>query len=90
MPEPRASHRARRRTPTPLTLHCDPDRPASSVSHTRSALPFTLDALARSAPRHADALAGDPPPRRAATVAARAAADNPEARKDPRRTMHGV
>ena len=82
MPGPRAS--------MPVTLRCDPDRPASSVSHTRSALPFTLDALARSAPRHAHALAGDPSPRRAATVAARAAADNPEARKDPRRTTHGV
>jgi len=72
MPGPRAS--------MPVTLRCDPDRPASSVSHTRSALPFTLDALARSAPRHAHA----------ATVAARAAADHPEARKDPRRTMHGA
>ena len=82
MPGPRAS--------TPVTLRCDPDHPASSVSHTQSALPFTLDALAHSAPRHAHALAGDPPPRRATTGAARAAADHPEARKDPRRTMHGA
>jgi hypothetical protein len=90
MPGPRASHRACRRTPMPVILRCDPDHPASSVSHTQSALPFTLDALARSAPRHAHVLAGDPPPRRAATIVARAAADNPEARKDPRRTTHGV